>query len=275
MADKKSFIVYDNWSKLLASLPDEQAGKLIKALCGHQIGEHIQIDDPLLASVYQMFADKMDEDAEKYSEKVAGLKKSAAKRWNKEKASAKNANAMQMDANAPVTVTDTVTVTVTDTDTVNVTEKDIKTKSNKRHIPDSDESVVCADASPAKADFAKKRGRSVKPLAKSAQADQVKHKHGEYGKVTLTDSELAKLQTEYGADKTAAAIRYLDEYVVRKGYKHQSSYLTIKKWVIDAVEEEERKKARPRSAAPPNVAYGDFNQRTYDYDELEAKLLQS
>ncbi len=75
-----------------------------------------------------------------------------------------------------------------------------------------------------------------------AAPSKVKHKHGEYGHVLLTDQELEKLTSEYGTSLTTDAVRYLDEYVEMKGYKHKSSYLAIRKWVIDAVKRERKEK---------------------------------
>lgn len=72
---------------------------------------------------------------------------------------------------------------------------------------------------------------------------KVKHKHGEYGHVLLTDQELEKLTSEYGTSLTTDAVRYLDEYVEMKGYKHKSSYLAIRKWVIDAAKRERKEKS--------------------------------
>ena len=71
-----------------------------------------------------------------------------------------------------------------------------------------------------------------------------KHKHGEYGHVLLKDSELDKLNTEYGRVLTNECITFLDEYIEMKGYKAKSHYLCIKKWVIDAV-----KKKHPNAPA--------------------------
>lgn len=71
---------------------------------------------------------------------------------------------------------------------------------------------------------------------------KVKHKRGEYGHVLLTDQELEKLTGEYGTSLTTDAVRYLDEYVEMKGYKHKSSYLAIRKWVIDAAKRERRER---------------------------------
>lgn len=70
---------------------------------------------------------------------------------------------------------------------------------------------------------------------------QPKHKHGEYQHILLSDEELQKLIENIGDRKTAQCIRYLDEYKERKGYKCKSDYLTILKWVVEAVDEEEKK----------------------------------
>ena len=68
-----------------------------------------------------------------------------------------------------------------------------------------------------------------------------KRKFGEYSHVLLTEDQNAKLIEEYGETVTAKAITFLDEYIEMKGYKAKNHYLTIKKWVIDAVKEREQK----------------------------------
>ena len=69
-----------------------------------------------------------------------------------------------------------------------------------------------------------------------------KHKYGEYKHVLLTDEEKEKLYTEYGQHLTDSCITFLDEYIEMKGYKAKSHYLAIRKWVVDAVKERDRKK---------------------------------
>lgn len=66
---------------------------------------------------------------------------------------------------------------------------------------------------------------------------KTKHKYGQYKHVSMTNDEYQKLSHEYGEQNTIKAIKYLDEYIEAKGYKHNSSYLTIKKWVFDALKE--------------------------------------
>lgn len=67
-----------------------------------------------------------------------------------------------------------------------------------------------------------------------------KHKYGEYKNVLLKDEELQKLKEEY--QNWQELIKYLDEYIEMKGYKAKSHYLAIRKWVIDAVNKNQKSK---------------------------------
>ena len=67
-----------------------------------------------------------------------------------------------------------------------------------------------------------------------------KHKYGEYKHVLLKDEELQKLKDKY--ENWEELITYLDEYIEMKGYKANSHYLCIKKWVIDAVSKKDTKR---------------------------------
>ena len=62
----------------------------------------------------------------------------------------------------------------------------------------------------------------------------------------LTDAELEKLRSEHSdADE---AIEFLSRYIERKGYQAKSHYLTIKKWVFDAVKERRSKQLNTSQA---------------------------
>lgn len=84
---------------------------------------------------------------------------------------------------------------------------------------------------------------------KKKQKPDTRHKCGSYGRVLLTDEEVERLISQYGAERTEEAIAFLDDYKKRKGYVSKDDNLTLRKWVFDAVEEEKRKKNRqqPRS----------------------------
>lgn len=72
---------------------------------------------------------------------------------------------------------------------------------------------------------------------------------GNNKRVSMTEDEYKKLIQEYGQEKTDKSIEYLDSYIVEKGYKTKSHYLTIRRWVISAVEDAEKKNRHVSKAA--------------------------
>jgi hypothetical protein len=77
----------------------------------------------------------------------------------------------------------------------------------------------------------------------------IKHKHGEYSHVLLTDEEYNKLKTE--VPDYEKWIKELDEGIELKDYKYKSHYLAIKKWMkneskFSTHEDKEEKKLRER-----------------------------
>lgn len=71
-------------------------------------------------------------------------------------------------------------------------------------------------------------------------------------RVLLTEKEHSTLEAEYGADQTAEAIKYLDVYKGSTGRVYKSDYLTIRRWVFRAIQEEKAKAAR--LGIPPTIA---------------------
>lgn len=74
-----------------------------------------------------------------------------------------------------------------------------------------------------------------KPKAKKPK----KNKYGDYSHVLLTEDEYKKLLAEY--PNAEEIIQFLDSYIEEKGYKAQSHYLSIKRWVVNAVNDQHRK----------------------------------
>lgn len=110
-----------------------------------------------------------------------------------------------------------------------------------------------------------------------------KHPRGEFQHVLLSDEEEDRLIEKYGLEFALKAITFLDEYIEeKKDYKSDSHYLTITRWVIDAVKEREEKAIKKGEV--PKTRYGDFDvneafkkslERTYGKDgesELSPEL---
>ena len=85
----------------------------------------------------------------------------------------------------------------------------------------------------------------------------VKHKYGEYKHVMLKDSEYEKLAVEYGEPMRDECITFLDEYIEMKGYKAKSHYLCIRKWVLDAVKEKQKKQMRKNGKVQNRLSWID------------------
>lgn len=72
----------------------------------------------------------------------------------------------------------------------------------------------------------------------------VKHKHGEYNNVLLTDEELEKLIDEYPIDYNAK-IEALSSYIASTGKSYKSHYATIRNWARkDAEKQKQESKGR-------------------------------
>lgn len=79
-----------------------------------------------------------------------------------------------------------------------------------------------------------------------------KRHFGEFGNVLLTEQEHDKLVQEYGAADTEAAIRFLDLHIGGRkgGDPYKSHYMAMKKWVYNAVFEQQRRAGGNSRASP-------------------------
>ena len=80
-----------------------------------------------------------------------------------------------------------------------------------------------------------------KERKESKEGKEIKNIYGEYRHVRLTMSERSKLIQVYGEEFTDKCIKFLDEYIEMTGKKYKSHYLAIRKWVLNAVREEEHR----------------------------------
>lgn len=190
MAEKKSFVMYENWAILLANLPEEQAGLLIKAVCAYQIGKEFTIEDPVVQAMFAMMLPKMQEDADAYAETKSKRASAARAKWgnaSNEDANAENADAngcktmqvhksaMLNDANAENemqmhgdTVTDTENDNDTENDTVTEKEKDSERKKTSKKRAAASAYVDDPELNRAVCDFVEHRKKLRKPMTDKA-----------------------------------------------------------------------------------------------------------
>ena len=91
---------------------------------------------------------------------------------------------------------------------------------------------------------------------------QVKHKHGEYNNVLLTDEELEKLKAEYS--DLDDRIERLSSYIASTGKAYKSHYATIRNWARKD-KEQPKQQARynqPRAEVVPDWLGKQYKEQT-------------
>jgi hypothetical protein len=69
----------------------------------------------------------------------------------------------------------------------------------------------------------------------NSTSKEVRHKHGEYGHVLLTDKQYQKLIADFGEEATGKAIKKVDEYCQQYGKRYTDYNLTLRKWGYDGI----------------------------------------
>ena len=235
MERKQSFVMYKNWAGMIKGMPDDQAGKLIKAICRYQTGEDPSVDDPMMAAVLSMIIEKMDEDAKAYDDEIkrrsAAGRIGAQKRWE---GMARDGKGMRShpeayDDMAKMADTDTVTDTVTDKTLKDKNPRELSLPTDSTSLPGEKE----------------RDGQAVSHPAPKKPED-VRHRKGEYGHVMLTDKQLADLIRKHGEPETAAAIEAVDAYCEESGKTYHNYALVVERWGYDAA-----RKGKNRKDGPP------------------------
>lgn len=72
--------------------------------------------------------------------------------------------------------------------------------------------------------------------------------------IYLTQPEIEKLKAELGEEKFSRAVEFLSSYKIEKGYKTKSDYLTIKRWVIDAISKPSYNQAKQQNNKDHTIA---------------------
>ena len=89
--------------------------------------------------------------------------------------------------------------------------------------------------------------------------------------IILSENENEKLISEYGQDFVNACYDLLSSYKIEKSYTTKSDYLTIKRWVIDAVIEKGKVKPKIIKLNAENK----LNAELEEYKKRQSELGQS
>lgn len=113
-----------------------------------------------------------------------------------------------------------------------------------------------------------------KDKEKDKDKKKIKHKYGNYNHVLLTDNEKEKLLNELDEYKFNLVIEKLDEYIEETGKKYKNHYLTIKRWVIEAVEKDLVKNISTKSISQTKK-FIPATQKQCDDTEFKRRLEES
>ncbi len=83
-------------------------------------------------------------------------------------------------------------------------------------------------------------------------------------RVYMTEDEYQNLLTELGKNKTIKCIEQLDIYKKSKGVEYVDDYATIKRWVIDRVEEIEKIEKKQVKENTKGILTKDKMSKIYD-----------
>ena len=176
MKGKSSFVCYSSWASYIASLPDEQAAQLSKAIAFYHLGQEYEIKDQSLRIFFDsVVRPQMEADSAKYQERIENAKRSTAKRIDNsksvtqsEKANASVRECTQAKDSVGVSVSDSVSVSVSDSVSdnvsVSVSEKDKEQKKSAEKKPHCED----PDLERALNDFIDSRKANKKPMTERA-----------------------------------------------------------------------------------------------------------
>lgn len=96
-----------------------------------------------------------------------------------------------------------------------------------------------------------RENREFIPPTPKNQPSQVKHKHGEYGNVLLTDEEMEKLKAEFPSD-WRERIERLSAYIASSGKSYKNHLATIRNWARTDKEKQTTSEPQQRNRSYTN-----------------------
>jgi len=96
---------------------------------------------------------------------------------------------------------------------------------------------------------------------KESKVKEIKIKYKD--NVSLTENENEKLVDEFGQDAIQKAYDFLSSYKIEKSYSTKSDYLTIRRWVLDAVNKP-KKTLSPQNNINPYQQQLDAARKAYN-----------
>lgn len=222
----RNLIFYGSYYEAIKELPDEEQGKVYKAVINYAMTKIEPELSGLPKAIFVLIKPTIDASIKNYEN---GKKGGRPSKETQSKTETQTQTETQQEAQ---TITQGETETQTDIIFENENENKNKNKNDlENDIVEKENSLTRVKES----EETSQHSHNDVPKKKS------KHKFGEFQNVLLTDEEHSKL---IAMEDGVAAIEYLSSYREMKGYKCKSDNLAIQKWVFDALKEERQRKTR-------------------------------
>lgn len=236
---KNSFLIYHEYREHLKLLTDEQRGQLLMALIDYSEAGEIPELDGITQMAFSFIRSQMDRDNEKYESRVAANRENGKKGGRPKKPKGNTENQKNPLVFSKTEQNPENPIKSNDKD--NVKEKDINT-------------LCKADA--------------------NALFERLwKAYPNKRGKGQVSDAKKKKL-AEIGEEKMQRAMaRYIEELKQEPWKKTQNGSTFFNSGYIDYLDENYEKPA-VIAQKPINNQFHNFEERDYDYDELEKQLFK-
>ncbi len=97
------------------------------------------------------------------------------------------------------------------------------------YVSDSDETVVKHPCNGSET-VVKTSKKGKEGTIKVKKDKEIRHKHGEYKHVLLTEKQIVKLNSDFGIQEKDEMIKNLDEYIETSGKSYKNHNLTMRNW---------------------------------------------
>lgn len=244
---KQSFVMYTNWMPMIATLPDQTAAELFKAIAAYQMGEEYEIKDPSAVAIFAMIKATFDADAEKYEEtckRRADAGRKGAEKTNRQKSANADSESAKVGKSRQMP------------------DSKRQKSANADDIDMDMEMEIDMDMDISKDTYSSER-------ASLADCEAIPLNDGtEWRPTTEEFAEYVRLYPSVDIKQQFASMRgwSLGNPTRKKTAGGVKRFVTS--WLS---KEQDRSRAAPKPVK--TNSFNDFEQRTYDYDALEKKLL--
>ena len=244
---KQSFVMYTNWMPMIATLPDQTAAELFKAIAAYQMGEEYEIKDPSAVAIFAMIKATFDADAEKYEEtckRRADAGRKGAEKTNRQKSANADSESAKVGKSRQIP------------------DSSRQKSANADDIDMDMEMEIDMDMDISKDTYSSER-------ASLADCEAIPLNDGtEWRPTTEEFNEYVRLYPSVDIKQQFASMRgwSLGNPTRKKTAGGVKRFVTS--WLG---KEQDRSRAAPKPVK--TNSFNDFEQRQYDYDALEKKLL--